>query len=165
MNLNNKSLKNKVLDLNVSTKARNLKYQFPKRNFSLLKNYLQNSSLEFRKSLSVTFLLQKSSCVIKYLVIIIIKWRFSHEGRLCKIYLAMINKYFSNPLLLQASFEILSFELKIILYIYNLDNAFLEILFRRFGHVTITYFTEILCLRYNCPIFSIFKIFLAFDKK
>ena len=156
MNLNNKSLKNKVLDLNVSTKARNLKYQFPKRNFSLLKNYLQNSSLEFRKSLSVTLLLQKSSCVIKYLVIIIIKWRFSHEGRLCKIYLAMINKYFSNPLLLQASFEILSFELKIILYTYNLDNVFLEILFRRFGHVTIKYFTESLCLWYNCPIFSIF---------
>ena len=61
LNVKNKSLK---AGLNVSKKANNLKYQLVNKHFPLLKNQLQNSSLEFKKSISVTFHVQKSNCGI-----------------------------------------------------------------------------------------------------
>ena len=55
------------MDLHVSKKARNLKYQLANINLPLVKNYLQNSSLKFTKNLFVTFVSERSSCVKKCL--------------------------------------------------------------------------------------------------
>ena len=57
----------------------------------------------------------------------------------------MMNQYFSN-LFLEVSLKVLSLELKITLYT-NLDFFSLDILFQRFGYVTIKYFMDFMLLK------------------
>ena len=141
---------NKVLDQDVFTKTNNLKYQLANINFSLLKNF--------------TFHVQSSSWVIGDLgdnhYQLVIRQSFVKFIKPWKINTSPIFLFF------QVSFEILSLELKIIVYP-DLDNVFSYKSYSSTLVMLQLHISRIFCLQYICLIFSILKIIfnMVFDKK